>query len=91
MEEPDILTDKLTQYAVRVFITLRGRTGSASAELSLDVARAVGVQAKRWGVLKKDLQKWLQMTYGAVWVRQSNLNPGVDLKEVLKVLMVAYK
>lgn len=73
----------LTQYAVRAFDLFRS---GDTARTSEDVAYAVGAQARRLGWSVKDLQKWIQSAYGSVWVRQTNLSPGWDLKDVFRFL-----
>jgi len=78
----------LTQVAVQAFSMFRS---SDPARTSEDVAYAVGGQAKRKGWTEQDLKRWLQSAYSGVWVRQSNLNPGLDLKEVQNALLKGWR
>lgn len=78
----------LSSYAVRAFQIFRDEP---ARERSLAVAHTVGRQAARLGMDERGLQSWLQAAYGSVWVRQSNLQPGADLKEVRKELLAGYR
>lgn len=76
------MTEQLTKYAEEAFRVLRRPGEDNPHGLSLNVATTVGFHASRLGMTEKELSEWLQSAYGAVWVRQSNLNPGVDMKDV---------
>ena len=80
---------ELEQYAMRAFQLLR-RPDDTAAETATSVAYVVGTQAKRMGISQEQLGEWLQSAYGKVWVRNGNLNPGLDLKEVKAAIMKAY-
>ena len=60
------------------------------AERTRATAMTVGAQAARSGVSVPEMRKWLQSAYGSVFVRDSNLNPGMDLKDVLKYMLTGY-
>jgi len=77
----------LTDTALTAFKMFRR---SDTTETSTDVAYAVGAKAKRAGIPFPAVGKWLQKAYGSVWVRQTNLNPGLDLKDVSRLMKRAY-
>lgn len=78
----------LDKYAEQAFSLFRSKDPARTSE---DVAFAVGAQAARMGLDKVQLKKWLQTAYSAVWVKQSNLNPGLDLKDVSKALLKGFR
>lgn len=61
-----------------------------AADVSLFVAATVGKQAKRLGFTEAELSRWLQSAYSSLWVRQSNLNPGLDMKDVRAAVFKAF-
>ena len=81
--------NEMTQYARKAFPLFR-RPENNKAELSRDVAYAVGAQASRVHWDKAQLSTWLQTAYGSVWVRESDLVCGLDLKEVRDALFRGY-
>lgn len=81
----------LDDWATQAFQNLRRHINGNAYELSTDVAATVGRHANRIKMSKEDLIKWFQGAYGRIWVRLSNLNPGLDAKDVLKVLLKGYK
>jgi len=74
---------------MQAFQLLR-RPDDSAAETATSIAHTVGAQAKRMGLSKEQLGKWLQSAYGKVWVRGGNLKPGLDLKEVKAALLKGY-
>lgn len=50
-------------------------------------AITVGRQAKRLGITQEEVGRWLQSAYGTVWVVGGSLNPGMDLKEIRKIVL----
>jgi len=80
----------LDNWANMGFQILR-RPGDSKKALSFTVAALVGRQAVRIFLEEKDLAEWLQSAYGSIWVRNSNLVPGADLKEIREVMIKAYR
>ena len=78
--------DKLTQYAKCQYPQAQ-EMASDPGDRALILATTVGRQAKRLGLSKQEVERWLQGAYGSVWVRMGNLNPGADLKEIRKALL----
>ena len=74
---------KLTGWATQAFALFRDPTRD-NAETSMDVLSTVLRQAKRMGLTADQVIRWLQSAYGSVWVRQTNMNPGVDLKDLVQ-------
>ena len=60
-------------------------------DAALSAAIIAGRHAARLGMHEKEFNIWLKSAYGRVWVKHSNLQPGVDFKEVRKIAMIAYK
>lgn len=85
--EPVSWSDALTKRALAAFELFRDDPAEDRAK---SVAYGVGAEARRLGVSKDDLSKWLQGAYGSVWVRQGNLNPGLDLRQVREAMYNAY-
>lgn len=79
---------ELTAYAARAFQLFREES---AGERAISVARTVGRQAARLGFDETSLSRWLQSAYGTVWVRLSGLNPGADLKEVKRHLLIGFR
>jgi len=79
----------LDDIARKAFSLFRSRPEN-TAELSRDVAYHVGAQAKRLGYTKNELGSWIQSAYSGVFVRETRLNPGLDLKEIRDILFKAY-
>ena len=67
-----------------------GASESTPAARSTFVAMTVGKQARRLGFTKGELDKWLQASYAALWVKHSALNCGLDLKNIRKILHKAF-
>lgn len=82
--------EELLKWGEKAF-SLARQEAQSPAELSEFVAITVGKHAKRCGFTEEELRKWLQGAYSALWVRQSNLNPGLDMKDVLRVTMKSFK
>lgn len=53
-------------------------------QASRETAIAVGRHAARLGWDEKTLADWLSRNYGALWVKETGLNPGLDFKDVCK-------
>lgn len=64
--------------------------GGDPAERSRSVAYGVAAMAVRHGISKDVLKRWLQGAYSSIWVRLSQLNCGMDLKDVWKALEYGY-
>lgn len=75
----------LTDWAVQAFSLFRDPSRS-TRELSEDVLYAVIGKAKRDGITADQMIGWLQRAYSGVWVRQTDLKPGVDLKDLVKII-----
>ena len=83
--------EALSRWARMAYTEIRTSSPTIStAEWSLFVAHTVGAQAYRSGFSEQELSRWLQKAYGAVWVIGSNLNPGMDAKDVRKAILSAY-
>jgi hypothetical protein len=54
------------------------------------VARTVGAHAQRLGFTEQELSRWIQSEYSALWVKHSALNPGLDMKDVRKIVLFAF-
>ena len=81
---------KLQEYGVRAFATAR-EVESNPADRSTMVAYTVGAQAYRLGMTEEEMSRWFQGAYSSLWVRESNLNPGLDAKDVRERLLQAYR
>lgn len=79
----------LNSQAMAAFKLLR-RVGEDQSVTATSVAYAVGHYARRNGITGEQLSRWLQSAYGLIWVRQGGLNPGLDLKDVMKAIMKAF-
>lgn len=80
----------LRQYGVRAFATAR-EVEDAPADRSTMVAYTVGAQAYRMGMSEEELIRWFQGAYSFLWVKESNLVPGLDAKDVRQRLLQAYR
>lgn len=80
-------TEQLTGWAVSA---MRLFADEAPYERTRSVATTVGAQAARAGVSVAEMRVWLQAAYGAVFVRHTNLNPGMDLKDVQNYMLAGY-
>lgn len=89
-ESTEINKNKLLRWGELAF-SLARESEQSPAEISEFVAVTVGRQACRYGFTKEELGRWLQSAYSALWVRQSNLNPGLDMKDVLKLTIRAFE
>jgi len=76
---------ELTAYANQAFQLFRPDREDPR-ELSMDVIYAVIGMAKRKGLSQMEVLRWLQSAYGGVWVRNTNLNPGVDMKDLTRAV-----
>ena len=54
-------------------------------------AMVAGHHAHRLGMSESELSKWLQSAYSSVFVKGTNLSPGLDMKDVRKLALSAYK
>ena len=81
---------RLLRWGEKAF-TLARESEKTAADVSRFVALTVGRQAKRYGFTEKELGQWLQGAYSSLWVKQSNLNPGLDAKDVRKLTFQAFK
>lgn len=81
--------DLLHRYGVSAFRLAREVENSAEAR-STFVAYTVGKQARRLAISEEDLSSWFQRSYSSLWVRESNLNPGLDAKDVRKFVLQGY-
>ena len=88
-----LLTDRqkkvLDNWADMGF-TLFALPQDSKRKVSEIVGGLVARQAVRSYVAKDDLGRWLQVAYGAIWVRRSGLVPGLDLQELKKIMYGAY-
>lgn len=57
---------------------------ASTEQASRETAIAVGRHAARLGWDEKTLADWLSRNYGALWVKETGLNPGLDFKDVRK-------
>jgi len=74
----------LTTHARNVF-----RLGAEDGDYeraTRETALIVGKHAKKLGMSKLDVRKWLQDEYGATFVRGANLKPPYSLKEVFRFI-----
>lgn len=77
---------KLTDYAKQAYRNSL-EISKEPRERAEITAITVGKQAKRLGITQEDLSRWLQSAYGTVWVVGGSLNPGMDLKDILNILL----
>jgi len=96
-EAGNLLVEKLDAMVIRMFgqadEMARAKGGdktAIAAERAEILAVSAGATAKRLGVSDEDLKRWLQGAYGRIWVRLGSLNPGLDLKEVSKIMLGSY-
>lgn len=82
--------DKLTKYISTSFNSMLHEHNEPKERVVVDMAKIAGRHAKRLGMSKKELERWLQSAYGRIWVRQTNLNPGLDMKDVRKYALDGY-
>jgi len=40
---------------------------------------------------QEEVASWLQGAYGVVWVKEGHLNPGLDLKDIAKIVKKAIR
>ncbi len=78
--------DALTKYAKGAFGLFLRQHQEPVEQVVRDVARLVGRHAKRLGITEDEVSRWLQSAYGDVWVRETGLNPVLDLKDVRKII-----
>jgi len=77
---------RLTDYAKSAYSTSRDLATDPKERAEL-TAITVGRQAKRLGLSEEETSRWLQSAYGTVWVVGGSLNPGMDLKEIRKIIL----
>jgi len=82
--------EKLRQYGVKAFELAREAEDTPEARSEF-VAYTVGACAKRMGMSEEELSKWFQGAYSFLWVKESNLNPGLDAKDVRRYLLQGYE
>ncbi len=86
--------DQLTAYAMRAVTQAHEMAGGFNAgnrrEFADILATASGAYAARLGMTPDQVTKWLQSAYGSVWVKGGNLDPGLDLKQVRRIIDNAY-
>jgi hypothetical protein len=82
--------DELTRYAKRAYQNAMKMADTAEERAEL-TAITVGRQAKRMGFDFQSVSMWLQSAYGNVWVKGGNLNPGMDLKDILEIIKKVMK
>lgn len=75
---------EMTAFAERAMRSAMSMADT-SAERSEFVATSVGAKAARSQWDKQQLRKWFQTGYGTVFVRLQNLDPGADLKDIVKI------
>jgi hypothetical protein len=83
----NLIDGRLTRWATEAFTLFHEDTPEERAR---NVAITTGREAKRLGLTKLAMRKWLQSAYGSVWVKLGNLNPGLDLKEIREIMEAAY-
>lgn len=64
---------------------------STRKEASRDAAKVAGQHAARLGWNVKQLENWLSTNYGRVWVKETQLNPGLNLKDVRRYALETFK
>lgn len=82
---------KLTQQARKLFRTAWEMEPNDPAARSTMVASTLALWAARAGYSLNDLLKWLQVGYGSVFVRENMLNPGLDLKGIVRIMTRRYE
>ena len=83
MEENPLVM--LTDYAKLAYRNTKELSSDPKERAEL-TAVTVGRQAKRLGLSEEEVGKWLQSAYGTVWVVGGSLNPGMDLKDIRKII-----
>lgn len=87
-------SDDLLARGRRLFVQLREEIGPDPSgdygEVSEMVALTLGATAGRQGMSETDLRRWLQSSYGNLWVRETGMRPGLDLKDIQKLLLKGY-
>lgn len=81
--------DSLTIYARDAFKTLRC-DGDKPGEWAANVAVAVACYARRHALPWGDVSNWLQCSYGAVFVKETALKPGVDMSDLRDIMSDVY-
>jgi len=74
-------SQELERWARRAFAFAR-ETGDTKADQARFVAYTTGHCARRMDLPWNEVQRWLQGAYSSVWVREGNLDPGLDMKDV---------
>lgn len=80
----------LTAWCVKAFAQATEMAKGDAKERATILAVTAGRKAKRLGMTLEEMKTWLQSAYGSVWVKLGRLDPGMDLKDVLKVMIKAY-
>lgn len=89
MDTVTVKKKKLLRWGEEAFAL--ARPGERSPRLTSEfVAITVGRQALRLGFSEQELKRWLQSAYSSLWVRQSNLNPGLDMKDIQKLTLQSF-
>lgn len=87
MEKFQMSLDDWAVEAFRVFRPL----SSDHRYVSQSVAFTTGRHARRCGLTEDGIRAWLQDNYGRIFVRENQLNPGADSKEILDWMIQAYR
>lgn len=85
------MQEEITRWGRKAFQTTRELEIRDPVERTTFVAITCGAHAARKGMSEVDLVEWLQSNYSALFVKESSLNPGLDLREVHKILMRSYQ
>ena len=80
---------ELLEWGIKAFALAR-ESEKNNADISAFVATTIGKHAIRCGFTKEDLSKWLQSAYSALWVKHSNLNPGLDMKDISNIVFKSF-
>jgi len=83
--EADNASQELLRWGVKAFALFR-----SGEDPERDVAATVGKQAAKIGMTEKELSSWLQGAYSTLWVKQTNLKPRYDMKDIRKFVLSAY-
>lgn len=82
----------LYRWADKVFAMInKDHSTDTPEEKAMFAAATLGRQAKRLGFNPEGLEAWLSEAYGRVWVKKMNLNPGMDLKDIRKVMLRSFE
>ena len=92
----DISNRDLTLWAIRAMQLFKeDMPHPLSDEDRILIAESVAIttakQAKRLNMSWKEVVRWLQNNYGKVWVIESGLRPGMDLKDISQIMEKIYQ